>query len=97
MGLEGQAWYSGESCLNESPGCAFEAASSHLWEKDLASVYPLPKKKNVQLLLTSTAKFVRICCLCDILRYVDALRKSLLQSIINRNGLILKTVIDRLV
>jgi hypothetical protein len=27
MCLEGQAWCGGESCLTESPGCGFEAAS----------------------------------------------------------------------
>jgi hypothetical protein len=40
--LEGQAWYRGESCLTESPGHGFEAASPHLRGR-LASVYPLSK------------------------------------------------------
>jgi hypothetical protein len=30
---EGQAWCSGESCLIESPGRGFEAASPHFWGK----------------------------------------------------------------
>ena len=28
--LEGQVWCSGESCLIESPGCGFEAASPQI-------------------------------------------------------------------
>jgi hypothetical protein len=28
---EGQVWCNGESCLTESPGRGFEAASPHLW------------------------------------------------------------------
>jgi hypothetical protein len=31
--LEGQAWRSGESCLAESSGRGFEAASLHPWRK----------------------------------------------------------------
>ena len=30
MNLEGQAWCSGESCLTESPGRGFEAASPQI-------------------------------------------------------------------
>ena len=42
--IEGQAWCSGESCLTESPGRGFEAASPQILRGGrLASVFPFPK------------------------------------------------------
>ena len=46
--LEGQAWYSGESCLTESPGRGFEAASTQiLWEEGLPRFFPSPDPTHV--------------------------------------------------
>jgi hypothetical protein len=42
--VEGQVWFSGESCLIELLGLGIEAVFRHLREKKkLASVYPFPK------------------------------------------------------
>ena len=40
---EGQAWCSGESCLTESPGCGFEAASPQILRGEgLPRFFPSP-------------------------------------------------------
>ena len=45
---EGQAWCSGESCLTESPGHGFEAASPQiLWGKGLPRFFPSPDPTHV--------------------------------------------------
>jgi len=40
--VEGQAWCSGESCLTESPGRGFEAASPQIYG-EACLVFPLPQ------------------------------------------------------
>lgn len=43
MILEGQAWFSSERCLTESPGRGIETASPHLLGERLALIYPFSR------------------------------------------------------
>ena len=59
--LEGQAWCSGESCLTESPGRGFEAASPQiLWGKGLSRFIPSPDPTHVEASGTGSALFYAI-------------------------------------
>jgi len=54
--FEGQAWCSGESCLTESPGRGFEAASPQILRgKDLSRFIPSPNPTHVGAFGTGSA------------------------------------------
>jgi len=56
--IEGQAWCSGESCLTESLGRGFEAASPQiLWGEGLPRFFPSPDPTHVGASSTGSALF----------------------------------------
>jgi hypothetical protein len=56
--VEGQAWYSGESCLTESPGHGFEAASPQILRGEgLPRFFPSPDPTHVGASGTGSALF----------------------------------------
>jgi len=56
--LEGQAWCSGESCLTESPGRGFEAASPQILRGEgLPRFFPSPDPTHVGAFGTGSALF----------------------------------------
>jgi len=57
--LEGQAWCSGESCLTQSPGCGFEAASPQILRgKGLSRFIPSLDPTHVGASGTGSALFL---------------------------------------
>ena len=56
--FEGQAWCSGESCLTESPGHGFEAASPQILQGEgLPRFFPSPDPTHVGASGTGSAPF----------------------------------------
>ena len=67
IGLEGQAWCSGESCLTESLGRGFEAASPQILRGEgLPRFFPSPDPPHVGASGTGSAlPFYKLnICLC---------------------------------
>jgi hypothetical protein len=68
--LEGQVWYNGESCLTESPGHGFEAASLHLRRKGLPWFIPFIDPTHAGASSTASTPFYLVnfnFCSCNFL------------------------------
>ena len=82
--IEGQAWCSGESCLTESPGRGFEAASPQiLGGEGLPRVFPSPDPNYVGASGTGSAQWSNIISYIFLWRWFGHVQQRPLEATVH--------------